>query len=214
MEFVVSAAVHVAKLSIKCPLRGTNGASAYRCIGLKKTLLAPVPAVMQKGVQLMPPRRSSADILLVYLLFCLHLCIAKGTTVEPDSIHQGFLLTNGGTTSVLWAVVTAVRDQMFVYDVPLGSITCHSWMPNTSPICLGLADKRGRSWSFHVIISEGNCSQALMKCTNQNQGFVFCDALKKSRIKWRELSGKNQVFVKINILLACQKRSNLTFHGE
>lgn len=30
MEFVVSAVAQVAKLSVKCPLRGTNGASAYR----------------------------------------------------------------------------------------------------------------------------------------------------------------------------------------
>lgn len=30
IEFVVSAVAQAAKLSVKCPLRGTNGASAYR----------------------------------------------------------------------------------------------------------------------------------------------------------------------------------------
>lgn len=36
MEFVVSAVAQVAKLSVKCPLRGTNGASAYRWAGKKQ----------------------------------------------------------------------------------------------------------------------------------------------------------------------------------
>lgn len=38
MEFVVSSVV--AKLSIKCPFRVTNGASTYRWVGGKKALLA------------------------------------------------------------------------------------------------------------------------------------------------------------------------------
>lgn len=38
----------------------------------------------------MPLRRSSADISVVYLLLCLHLCIAKGTSVKPHSVYQGF----------------------------------------------------------------------------------------------------------------------------
>lgn len=85
---------------------------------------------MQKGVQLMPPRHSSADILVVYLLFCLHLCIAKGTAAKADSIQRGFVHQWWRHERSMGCCHT-IGDQMFVYYVPLGSITRHLRMPNT-----------------------------------------------------------------------------------
>lgn len=148
MEFVVSAVAQVAKLSVKCPLRGTNGASAYRWVGEKRLRWpnlavgrGPVSAVMQKGVQLMPLRHSSADILVVYLLFCLYLCIAKGTTVKPDSIHQGFAhqwwhyKCSVGCCHRHPRSNVCLRRPTRQHNMPLANAKYRS------PICLGLADR-------------------------------------------------------------------------
>lgn len=149
MEFVVSAIAQVAKLSVKCPQRGTNGASACRWVGEKRLCWPnldvgerPCFCCKAKGVQLMPLRDSSADILVVYLLFCLHLCITKGTIVKLDSVYQGF------------------AHQWWHYKCSVDCCHYHPWsnvclqrptrqpnMPlvnakNQGPICLLLADRK------------------------------------------------------------------------
>lgn len=154
---------------------------------------------MQKGVQLMPLRHSSADILVVYLLFCLHLCIAKGTTVKPDSIRQDF------------------AHQRWHYKCSVGCCHRHPW----SNVCLrrptrqqnmplvnakyqsnlsGAGSQRGRSWSFHVIISQGNCSRALMKYKNQSGELNLPELRKEQKeikgvVRQKSSSHQNQHFV-------------------
>lgn len=154
----------------------------------------------------MPLRLSSADILVVYLLFCLHLRITNGTTVKPDSIHQGF------------------THQWCNYKCCVGCCHCHP----RSNVCLrrptrqhnmplvnakyqsNLSEagrQRGRSWLFHVIISQGNCSQALMKCANQS-GELYLEKLGDEQ--------KDIEAVRKTSSSVCWQcfRSRLTFHGD
>lgn len=104
---------------------------------------------MQKGVQLMPPRHSSADILVVYLLLCLHLCIAKGTAAKSDSIQRGFVHQWWRHERSVGCCHT-IGEQMFVYYVPLGSITRHLRMPNTRVQSVW-------SWQMERKVLTGNC---------------------------------------------------------
>lgn len=100
----------------------------------------PVSAVMQKGAPLMPLRRSSADISVVYLLLCLHLCIAKGTNVKPDSVYQG--------CAPQWRrykCSVSCCHQHTPSDVCLRHPTRQNYTPLVnakyrSPICPGMAD--------------------------------------------------------------------------
>lgn len=153
---------------------------------------------MQKGVQLMPLRHSSADNLGVYLLFCLHLCITKGTTVKPDSIHQGFAHRWGRSKCSVGCCHRHPRSNVCLWrptrqhNMPLVNAKYQS---NLS----GAGRQRGRSWLFHVIISQGYCSQALMRCTNQSGELYSVDLRKEKEIegmvRQKSSSHQNQDFV-------------------
>lgn len=146
----------------------------------------------------MPLRHSSADILGVYLLFCLHLCITKGTTVKPDSIHQGFAQQWRRSKCSVGCCHRHPRS-----NVCLRRPTRQHNMPQVNAKyqsnLSGAGRQGGRSWSFHVAISQGNCSQALMKCTNQS-GELCSVELKKQKqiegvVRQKSRTPQNQDFV-------------------
>lgn len=155
----------------------------------------PVSAVMQTVVQLIPLRHSSADILVVYLLFCLHLCITKGTTVKPRLHPSGFRSPVVALQVFCGLLSPPSVIKCFVYDVPLGSITCHLWMPNTRDQTVWGWQTETKVLVVHLIISQGYyCSQALLKCTNQRGELYFRKAMEIEGMVWQKSSSHQNHF--------------------